>query len=155
MLPHWKKLQKRSSQLENRDMGIKKVVLGTNLWISFLISKDFSFLDNFIEKGRIKLIFSEELFSEFISVSERPKFQKYFSKNDIKYLTRIMDKYGELVTVTTVVNECRDYKDNFLLNLAIDSKADYIATGDNDLLELKRIRETKILTIRELLDEIQ
>jgi putative PIN family toxin of toxin-antitoxin system len=135
-------------------MEVKKVILDTNLWISFLISKDFSFLDKFIENGRIKLIFSEELFSEFISVSERPKFQKYFSRSDIKHLTQIMNKYGVLVSVTTDINECRDYKDNFLLNLAIDSKADYIATGDNDLLELKRIGETKILTIRELLDEI-
>ncbi|MCF8363102.1 MAG: putative toxin-antitoxin system toxin component, PIN family [Prolixibacteraceae bacterium] len=130
-------------------------MLYTNLWISFLISKDFSFLDKYIEKGRIKLIFSEELFSEFISVSERPKLQKYFSKKDIKYLTQIIGKYGLLVKVTTDVNECRDYKDNFLLNLAIDSKADYIATGDNDLLVLKKIGETEILTIKELLDEIR
>lgn len=57
-------------------MRIKKVILDTNLWISFLILKDFGFLDNFIEKGRIILIFSDELFSEFISVSERPKLQK-------------------------------------------------------------------------------
>jgi hypothetical protein len=42
-----------------------------------------------------------------------------------------------------------------LLNLAIDSEADYIATGDKDLLEIKRIGTTKIITIRELLDEIQ
>jgi len=136
-------------------MTIKKVILDTNLWISFLISKDFSFLDTFIDKGRIKLIFSEELFSEFISVSERPKFQKYFSRKDIKHLTKIINKYGLLVKVTTDVNKCRDFKDNFLLNLAIDSKADYIVTGDNDLLVLKKIGKTTILTIKELLDEIQ
>lgn len=136
-------------------MTIKKAILDTNLWISFLISKDFSFLDTFIDKGRIKLIFSEELFSEFISVSERPKFQKYFSRKDIKHLTKIINKYGLLVKVTTDVNKCRDFKDNFLLNLAIDSKADYIVTGDNDLLVLKKIGKTTILTIKELLDEIQ
>lgn len=136
-------------------MTIKKVILDTNLWISFLISKDFSFLDTFIDKGRIKLIFSEELFSEFISVSERPKFQKYFSRKDIKHLTKIINKYGLLVKVTTDVNKCRDFKDNFLLNLDIDSKADYIVTGDNDLLVLKKIGKTTILTIKELLDEIQ
>lgn len=136
-------------------MTIKKVILDTNLWISFLISKDFSFLDTFIDKGRIKLIFQEELFSEFISVSERPKFQKYFSRKDIKHLTKIINKHGLLVKVTTDVNKCRDFKDNFLLNLAIDSKADYIVTGDNDLLVLKKIGKTTILTIKELLDEIQ
>ncbi|MBN1767986.1 MAG: putative toxin-antitoxin system toxin component, PIN family [Prolixibacteraceae bacterium] len=90
-----------------------------------------------------------------MSVSERPKFQKYFSRDDIKHLTQVLNEYGLIVKVTTDVNECRDFKDNFLLNLAIDSKADYIATGDNDLLVLKKIGKTKILTINELLYEIR
>jgi len=136
-------------------MNIKKVILDTNLWISFLISKDFSFLDNYIEKGKIKLMFSEELFSEFITVSERPKLQKYFSKNDIKHLTKIINRYGILEKVTTEINKCRDIKGNFLLNLAIDSEADFLITGDNDLLELKEIGNTRILSIREFLNEIK
>jgi len=37
-------------------------------------------------------------------------------------------------------------KDNFLLELAIDSKSDYIITGDNDLLELKIFYKTRIIT---------
>ncbi len=136
-------------------MKNKKVILDTNLWISFLISGNFSFLDNYIEKGRVKLIFSEELFGEFILVSSRPKFKKYFSENDIKDLIRIIEKYGVLVKVTTDINECRDYKDNFLLNLAIDANADYIVTGDNDLLEIKTIGKTKIITISELTEELK
>jgi len=39
------------------------------------------------------------------------------------------------------------------LDLAIDSKADYLITGDNDLLEIKLIGETKILTIKEIISE--
>lgn len=136
-------------------MKVKKVILDTNLWISFLISKDLSFLDNFIEKGRIKILFSEELFNEFITVSERPKFQKYFSKSDIKHLTKIINKFGVLVSVKTDLSICRDSKDNFILNLAVDSNADYIVTGDYDLLDLEKIGETKILTIRELVDELE
>jgi hypothetical protein len=74
----------RWSWLESADMRVKKVILDTNIWISFLISKDFNFLDGFIEKGKVILIFSEELFSEFISVSKRPKFQKYFKNGTLK-----------------------------------------------------------------------
>ncbi len=48
------------------------------------------------------------------------------------------------------INECRDVKDNFLLNLAIDSNADYLITGDSDLLDLGIIHNTKILTIKDL-----
>ena len=136
-------------------MKSKKVILDTNLWISFLISRDFSFLDNYIETGKMKLIFSEELFSEFISVTERPKFKKYFAESDVKHLIRIIDRFGILVQVTTEINRCRDKKDNFLLSLAIDSNADYLVTGDNDLLDLMHINETKILTIQGLRDELK
>jgi uncharacterized protein len=64
-------------------MKSKKVILHTNLWISLLISKNYSFLDNYVENGKVKLIFSKELFTEFITVAERPKFTKFFSPKDI------------------------------------------------------------------------
>lgn len=135
-------------------MKSKKVIIDTNLWISFLISKNYSFLDNYIENGKVKLIFSEELFSEFITVAERPKFSRFFSPNDIKKLISYIDKFGTLYQVSTDINECRDIKDNFLLNLAIDSNADYLITGDSDLLDLKSIHNTRIITIKDLENEL-
>jgi uncharacterized protein len=50
-----------------------------------------------------------------------------------------------------VVTICRDSKDNFLLSLAIDGRADYLLTGDSALLDLKKIGKTKIITISEFL----
>jgi len=135
-------------------MKNKNVILDTNLWISFLISKDYSFLDNYVLKEKVKLVFSEELFSEFISIAERPKFKKYFSNSDVDKLIQTIDKYGILIKVSSEIKLCRDIKDNFLLNLAIDSDADFLVTGDKDLLEIKNIRKTKIITIRELMDEL-
>ena len=135
-------------------MKSKKVILDTNLWISFLIKHDYSFLDKYIEKGKVKLVFSEELIQEFLTVATRPKFQKFFTDDDIQNIIQIFDYYGILIKVTSEVKICRDFKDNFLLNLAIDSNADYLVTGDEDLLEIKNIQETKILTIRELKKEL-
>ena len=135
-------------------MKSKKVILDTNLWISFLIKHDYSFLDKYIEKGKVKLVFSEELIQEFLTVATRPKFQKFFTDDDIQNIIQIFDYYGILIKVTSEVNICRDFKDNFLLNLAIDGNADYLVTGDEDLLEIKNIQETKILTIRELKKEL-
>ncbi len=132
----------------------KKVILDTNLWISFLIKNDYSFLDKYIEKGKVKLVFSEELIQEFLTVATRPKFQKFFTDDDIQNIIQTIDYYGILIKVTSEVNICRDFKDNFLLNLAIDSNADYLVTGDEDLLEIKNIQETKIPTIRELKNEL-
>lgn len=136
-------------------MRSKKIVLDTNLWLSFLISKRLNAIDNLIERGNIILVFSNESIEEFLTVAKRPKFKKYFTDSDLQELIRRFDKYGKLVKVSISVTECRDKKDNFLLNLALESKADYLVTGDDDLLVLKKIKKTIICTWSEFLKEIK
>lgn len=131
-------------------MPSRKIIIDTNIWISFLITKNFDFLDKFIENRKLTLIFSKELYREFLEVIDRPKLIKYFQKSDILHLTKIIDKFGILTEITSQVEKCRDFKDDFLLNLAIDSNADYLVTGDLDLLEIKEINSTRILKIKEL-----
>ena len=131
-------------------MRSRKVILDTNLWVSFLITRDMSFLDEYVKSGKVKLIFSKELIQEFIAVAYRPKFAKYFTNEDIENLLDVFNYLGILINVTSNIKICRDSKDDFLLNLAIDSKANYLVTGDKDLLEIKKIKRTKILTIKEL-----
>ena len=136
-------------------MKNEKIILDTNLWISFLISSNFNLLDKLIEKNRVTLIFSNELLEEFIEVVKRPKFEKHFSKQDIEKIFEYFDQYGELIKVTSDINICRDQKDNFLLNLSTDSNADYLITGDKDLLILGKIKNTKILTFTEFIQIIE
>lgn len=124
-----------------------KIVVDTNLWISYLITKGFKRLDKLIDSDKVRLIFSLELIDEFIEVTKRPKFRKYFSTNDVARLLEIFDAYGELIEVKSNIKICRDLKDNFLLSLSADSQADFLITGDNDLLEIKEFGKTKILTI--------
>jgi hypothetical protein len=135
-------------------MRIKKIILDTNLWISFLISKNFIQIDELIENRRLILIFSNELIEEFIAVVSRPKFKTYFSKKDIEKFLVYFEQFGELVEVKSDLKICRDEKDNFLLNLSVDSKADYLITGDKDLLILDKIANTKILTLSEFIDNL-
>ena len=54
--------------------------------------------------------------------------------------------------VKSNIEICRDEKDNFLLNLALDSKADYLLTGDKDLLILESIENTEIITFSEFIE---
>lgn len=100
------------------------------------------------------MIFSNHLIEEFIDVVSRPKFKKFFSKKDIEKILEYFDEFGEMVSVQTNINVCRDEKDNFLLNLAIDSKANYLITGDKDLLDLKNFEETKIITFSNFIEGI-
>lgn len=127
----------------------QRIIIDTNLWIHFLITKQFSFLDNLLEGGKVRLVFSQELLEEFIEVAERPKLKKYFSENDLKLFLEIIEQYADLILVTSDIKVCRDENDNFLLSLAMDSKADYLITGDNDLLVLNQFEKTRIITIAE------
>ncbi|WP_079720583.1 putative toxin-antitoxin system toxin component, PIN family [Salegentibacter holothuriorum] len=133
-------------------MKSKRIILDTNLWISFLISKNHMEIDQLIKTEKVVLIFSNELLEEFIEVVKRPKFKKIFAKKDIEKLLDIFDQFADLITVTSKLKICRDEKDDFLLNLAVDGSADYLVTGDKDSLILKKIDKTKILTYSELLE---
>ena len=67
-------------------------------------------------------------------------------------LQQILDLAWEIL-FESIVTICRDPNDNFLLALAKDGNADYLLTGDKDLLELKKSGKTKIKTITSFIDE--
>jgi len=128
-----------------------RIVIDTNLFISFLINKDLSKLDKIIIEGHTRLVLSVELLEEIFAVIKRPKFKSIITEGDIETLLLFFNKFGELVPVHSQLNESRDEKDNFLLNLAIDGKATHLLTGDSDLLELKKIGNTKIMKLKDFL----
>jgi putative PIN family toxin of toxin-antitoxin system len=128
-----------------------RIILDTNLWISFLITKNHIRLDKSIISSKSKLIFSEELLQEFISVVSRPKFKRYFSESDVSDILDFIENKALFIDVKSDIKMCRDEKDNFLLSLAIDGQADFLITGDDDLLSLNRIENTQIVTINQYL----
>ncbi len=136
-------------------MKTTKIILDTNLWISFLISNKYNELDNFLFSHQVQLIFSDELLEEFLTVIEKPKLKKYFPAQKVTQLLQLFDFYGKLIPVTKNIKLCRDAKDDFLLNLAAEGAADYLVTGDKDLLVLKKIKTTHIITWNELLTKLQ
>jgi len=132
-----------------------RLILDTNLWISFLISSKYEKLDTLLFEHKSTLLFSRELLEEFVTVVSRPKLRKYFSKSDVSDLLDTIDTVAEYIEVTSEISECRDPKDNFLLALAVDGDADYLLTGDKDLLVLEEIGKTKIMTISEFLNQLE
>ena len=128
-----------------------RVIIDTNLWISFLINNDYFKLDKILSDKLATLLYSQELIDEFIEVAQRPKFRRYFSADDLQALLLAMSDRAIFIDVSSTVTVCRDEKDNFLLALAKDGKASHLITGDKDLLVLKRFGKTKILTITEYL----
>ena len=128
-----------------------RVIIDTNLWISFLLTNNFSKLDEIFGNDLIILLFSETLLDEFIEVALRPKFKKYFTITDLEALLTRIKSEAEFIKVTSDITVCRDPKDNFLLSLAKDGKATHLITGDKDLLDIKVFGTTKIITITQYL----
>ena len=55
-----------------------------------------------------------------------------------------------IVDPAVIVNGiCRDKDDDHVLACALETKADYLVTGDGDLLILKKFHKTRIVTPRE------
>lgn len=124
-----------------------RLILDTNLWISFLLTSNYARLDQLLAKDRATLLFSQELLNEFITVAQRPKFKKYFLPADLQALLAAIGPKAEIIAVTSSVSLCRDPKDNFLLALALDGNATHLLTGDQDLLVLEKVELTQILTL--------
>ena len=124
-----------------------QLIIDTNLWISFIISNKQQLLDPLLFSGKARLLFSTELITELESTITKPKLKKYFRTNALEEMLLAFEPFIDLINVQSIVTICRDPKDNFLLALAKDSKADYLLTGDNDLLDLKKVDKTKIITI--------
>ena len=130
-----------------------RVIIDTNLWKSFLLTRDFSKFDSIIADNEITLLFSEELLNEIIEITQRIKFKRYFKLDEVESLILMIKTRAIFVDVTSEIQKCRDIKDNFLLSLSMDGKASHLLTGDKDLLILKKIGQTKIIKITEYLGE--
>ena len=126
-----------------------RVIIDTNLWVSFLLSKRFNFIDELLDSGKVDLVFCNELLAELVEVTNRPKLRKFFTTEDWALIFEIIERHAVFIPVISSVTVCRDAKDNFLLALAKDAKANYLLTGDNDLLVLKTFYVTQIITITE------
>ena len=57
-----------------------------------------------------------------------------------------MSLKAEIIEIITKINLCRDPKDNKFLELAVNGKADYLISGDQDLLILNPFQEISILS---------
>ncbi|MGB3524634.1 MAG: putative toxin-antitoxin system toxin component, PIN family [Flavobacteriales bacterium] len=101
--------------------------------------------------GRHVLIYSPEQLTEFMQVITRPKLKGRILGKHMEELISSLAVNGEVVTVRSVVELCRDPDDDHFLALCKDGKADFLITGDKDLLVLKTFMKTRIIDPAEFL----
>jgi putative PIN family toxin of toxin-antitoxin system len=114
-----------------------------------LIGKKLASLKELLVQGKVRIYFSEELFEEIVKVIDYPRIQKIISKNKFYELISLLNEKIIFVKTDCEINDCRDIKDNFLLELAVSAKGEYLITGDNDLLVLDPYRNIRIVTATE------
>ena len=102
--------------------------------------------------GEYQLVISAEILDEVVD-KLRNKFK--FPEESIQELIDILMTYCHIIDVTSKFDVVRDKKDNKIIECAFDGKADYIVTGDPDLLVLKEFRGIKIVKAKDFLEEIE
>jgi len=131
----------------------RKYVGDTNVLLSSFISKKSPparVIEHIIHDGFFA--FSAETFAELDEVLNRPKFDRFISKEDRTNFINQIKAICILYEIYQPVDLCRDPKDNKFLDVAIASYADYLITGDDDLLVLENIGNTSIITPRTFVD---
>jgi uncharacterized protein len=104
-------------------------------------------------KGEGRLLVSNEVIEELNDVLRRKEFEKYVTEGlRVEFLTALL-RDSELVEITEKVRECRDPGDDKFLSIAVSGNANYIISGDKDLLALHPFRKIQILTATQYLKQ--
>lgn len=126
-----------------------KVIIDTNLWISFLIGHQTQVVRRMLTDLRFDVYVCERLIEEIRDVASRDKIRKRVTPADVEDLLSIIHAFCQFVTIQTEVSlsALRDPKDLFLLALAETIDADYIVSGDADLTDIGQYQLTKIIKL--------
>lgn len=101
-----------------------------------------------------KILVSSATIRELEEILSRQKFEKYFSAEDrIQFIFKFFAD-AEIIEIRETISACRDPKDDKFLEVAVNGRADYLITGDRDLLVLHPFRNIQILTPADFLTKI-
>ena len=127
-------------------------VIDTNIFVSGLLGSPFCrTIFRYLKQGKFDLAISEVLFDELKFVLERRKFQTLIHTEEKMEIISFIETKAVFVSPKTPVRLCRDLKDDKILECALEAKPACIATGDKDLLILKKFRSSPIINPREFL----
>jgi len=125
-----------------------KAVFDTNVLIAAFLTEGLcSGLMIRARKQAFSLVLCDEIISEFEGILKR-KFK--ITSADVSEISAIVSEAAAEIIhdLSPVPNICRDPNNNMIIACAIDAHADYIVTGDEDLLILKSYEDIVIINPR-------
>lgn len=139
-----------------------RVVIDANIFISYLLDmndRHGTIVQIFesISSGRYQLVRSDRLIAEIRnSVEHKPKLRHRISNEDLDELISLIEEvsipsYRDPAAPPLQI--LRDRTDTYLLEIANDANADYLVSGDRDLLDIRdQLARPQNVTAREFLD---
>ena len=136
-----------------------KLVLDTNTLVSaFFWEGNEAELLRKIEQSKAKLYITSEILKEVEEVIKRPKFDKVMKNAGLtpdQIMQKIVSLSHLIIAPKITVKVCRDEKDNKFLECAESAKADYLVSGDEDLLVLKEYNGIPIVRTWRILQSLE
>jgi putative PIN family toxin of toxin-antitoxin system len=135
---------------------LARIVVDTNVLVSRLILPQ-SVPAQALRRAELegRLLVSEATMYELADVLSRPRFDRYVTRENRKGFLQRLGNIAELVPIIRLVRECRDPKDDKVLEVALNGRADVIITGDADLLGMHPWREIAVLSPTHFLGKVK
>ncbi|ACA98823.1 MULTISPECIES: putative toxin-antitoxin system toxin component, PIN family [Cyanophyceae] len=132
-----------------------RIIIDTNVLVSALVFSSYNFhtVVTFAQKQGI-ILTSLDVLSELSEVLNRQKFDRYLTREIRDDFLTSLALASEIVPIIEKVSVCRDPKDDKFLELIVNGKADFLITGDQDLLALHPFRDASILTVQDFLQAV-
>ena len=125
-----------------------KTVFDTNVWVSYFMKGDFPGLVLLVKSHGVEFVRCADLTKELIDVLNRKKIRKHHEWPDYEYI-QFYEKLCKQVNTRREFTGCRDPKDNYLFDLAIQAKADYLVSGDRDVRETPVSKPLSVVSLTE------
>jgi putative PIN family toxin of toxin-antitoxin system len=130
-----------------------RVLLDTNVLISYLLAPagDSPVVD-VVEGGifgRYALLLPQDLLEELVpKTRSKPYLAERIAPEQVQALVELLADVAEVIPRITqpIPAIGRDRSDDYLLAYAVVGRADYLVTGDRDLLVLGQVAETRIVS---------
>ncbi|MBU0763654.1 MAG: putative toxin-antitoxin system toxin component, PIN family [Bacteroidetes bacterium] len=123
-------------------------VFDTNVWISFIISKKLDIIISTITEKNLIIFANDELLTEIQETLHKPKIKRHLTEELINEAVIVIRKVIRKKNNRNSIQVCRDPKDDYLIALASSVKADFLVTGDIDLLSLERVGKTVFVSLK-------
>lgn len=135
-------------------MSVPRVVLDTNLLVSYLLTAGttLSQIIDAWEAERVVVLTSPPVLDELIEVLDRPRLRQNLSRDPRVLVELLLTEAVITPGQLTVSGVCRDPKDDKFLACALEGGANYIVTGDADLLVLQTYHGARIVRPAEFVE---